>query len=83
MIRGVLSALTVLSLVVFPWLYTVGLALITAAYEPLVPLAVGILADTLYYVPHSGVLPWGTIGGALVTGAALFVQSRLRTSSIG
>lgn len=82
MMRGVLSAVTVFSLVAFPWLYTAGLAFVAAAYEPFVPLAVGILADALYYVPQSGSLPWGTISGVLVTGGALFVQSRLRTGSI-
>lgn len=82
MMRGVLSALSVFSLIFFPWMYTLGLVLVTAWYEPFIPLAVGLLADVLYYVPQTSVWPWGTIGGASLTLVTLFVQSRLMAGTI-
>ncbi|MHB1163045.1 MAG: hypothetical protein ACYCZZ_00725 [Minisyncoccota bacterium] len=54
-----------------------------ALLEPLLPLSAGLFLDTLYYSSHGAMMPWFTIFGALVTGAALFVRSRLKTGSIG
>lgn len=79
MIGGLLTVVTLAALFVLPWVATALLALATAWYEPLVPLAVGLLADTLYYVPHEGGIPLFTLSGAVVTIGALFVNGRLRT----
>ncbi len=78
MIATLLTILAVVSAFLFPWPLTLVLALISAISEPLVPLAVGMLIDTLYY---SGGWPLGTILGALATSIALFIHSRLRTGS--
>lgn len=83
MMTGLLTLLAFVSTVLFPWPLTVLLTLGIAVFEPLVPLAIGIFADTLYYSPQAGVLPWFTICGALVTILAFFVRSRLKTSIIG
>lgn len=80
--RGILTLLTFISTVLFPWPLTVLLALAVSLFEPLVPLAAGLFADTLYYVPQSGIVPTFTLYGALVTAVALFVRSRLKTSII-
>ncbi len=77
--NGLLILLTFLSAIYFPWPLTALLALACAVSEPLVPLAVGMFVDTLYYttgVPHF--VPYG----ALATIVALFVRSRLRTGII-
>lgn len=83
MIRGMLTILTFISAVLFPWPLTVILALVTSFFEPFVPLAVGLFADTLYYAPQAGALPLFTLYGALATGLAFFVRSRLKASIIG
>lgn len=82
MIHGLLTLLAFVSAVFFPWPLTALVALIAAAGEPLVPLAVGLFADTLYYAPSSSHLPLSTLLGAVATALAFFVRSRLRTSSI-
>ncbi|OGG64666.1 hypothetical protein A3J11_02875 [Candidatus Kaiserbacteria bacterium RIFCSPLOWO2_02_FULL_55_12] len=80
MMRAALTLLPFVSAIFFPWPFTVLLALISVRWEPLVPLAVGLFADTLYYVPSAALVPVFTLSGAAVTVIALFVRSRLRTS---
>ena len=82
MMRGILTFLTFISTVLFPWPLTVILALFGSLFEPLMPLAAGIFADTLYYAPQSGIVPVFTLYGALATAIVLFVRSRLKTSII-
>ncbi len=83
MTRGILTSLTFISTVLFPWPLSVLLALCASLFEPLVPLAAGLFADTLYYVPQAGVLPLFTLGGGALTIIAFFVRDRLKTSIIG
>lgn len=82
MMRGIFSLITFISIVLFPWPMSVFLALAISLFEPLVPLAAGIFADTLYYTPQSGILPLFTLYGAAVTALAFFVRSRLRTGPV-
>jgi len=83
MIRGALTVLTFVSVVFLPWPLTAILAFATSVFEPLVPLAVGLFADTLYYTPQAGTLPLFTFVGALLTAVAFFVRNRLKTGIIG
>lgn len=83
MIRnGILTISTFLSIILFPWPLSALLAIVSAFFEPLVPIAVGLFADTLYYVPHAGGLPVFTLYGLIVSGIAIFVRSQLRTGTI-
>ncbi|MHB8710537.1 MAG: hypothetical protein ACYC6X_03250 [Minisyncoccota bacterium] len=82
MMRGLLTGSSLISVIFFPWPFTVSLALISSLTEPLVPLAVGLFADTLYYAPSAGQLPLFTLFGAVATVIALLVRSRLRTGII-
>lgn len=81
--RGLLTTATFISIVLFPWPLSVLLTLFSACLEPLVPLAAGLFADTLYYVPHEGIWPLYTLLGAGTTIAAFFVRSRLSTGIMG
>ncbi len=83
MIRnGILTITTFISVILFPWPLTVLLALITSLYEPLVPLAVGLFADTLFYVPQAGRFPICTLLGFLTSVMAVFVRRQLRASPV-
>lgn len=82
MMRGILTVSTFISVILFPWPFSVLLAFISAPFVPLVPFAAGIFADTLYYAPHANLLPVFTIAGAFFSVAALFVRSRLMTGII-
>lgn len=80
--NGILTISTFISAVLFPWPLTALLALVASFSEPLVPLAVGLFTDTLYYVPHAGSWPVFTLYGLVVSGSAVFVRRQLRTSII-
>jgi hypothetical protein len=79
--RGVFTILAFISTVLFPWPFAALLSLGIALYEPLVPLAVGIFADTLYYTPQLGA-PLFVLGGLFATVSAYFVRSRLKPGII-
>jgi len=66
-----------LSLLFFPWPLTAALVALSALAIPAAPLALGLMADALYFTPGLHALPLATIVGALVTTLALFVRSRL------
>ncbi|MFH1178130.1 MAG: hypothetical protein V1711_00170 [bacterium] len=83
MMRGMLTILSFISVMLFPWPLTAIIVLVSSFSIPLLPLSVGIFADTLYYTPQANILPLCSIFGAIATGAAFFVRSRLRTSNIG
>ena len=57
MTRKLGTLIACLSVVLFPWPLTAFLSLSISLFEPLVPLAVGLLADTLYYAPVDGAWP--------------------------
>ncbi|MFZ2167574.1 MAG: hypothetical protein WAV50_01745 [Minisyncoccia bacterium] len=82
MMRRVGTVIAFLSALCFPWPLTALLALSMALSEPLLPLAVGLFSDTLYYTPAVSSLPMFTLWGGLATGVAFFVRSRLRASII-
>ena len=71
---------TFLSALFFPWPLTAVFAIGVAFFEPWAPFAVGLFADTLYYVPHGSSMPLFTLAGALVTALSFFVRSRLKMS---
>jgi hypothetical protein len=83
MMRGTLTFLAFISVILFPWPLTAVLVLVSSLSVPLLPFAIGIFADTIYYAPQTATLPLATILGALTTFVAFFVRSRLRASSIG
>ncbi len=79
---GTLTVLSFISVVFFPWPLTAVLVIASSLSVPLLPLAVGMFFDTLYYTPQATSLPLAALLGALATCAAFFVRSRLRASSI-
>jgi hypothetical protein len=83
MMRGLLTIFSFISAVFLPWLFTFVLVVALSIREPLLPLATGIFADTLYYVPQAGIIPLFTVLGALVTTASFLVRNRLNPSIIG
>lgn len=78
-----LTLFTLISVIFFPWPLAAFFALASALFVPLLPLAAGIFADTLYYVPWSGgTVPLFTLFGVTVTMIAIFVRSRLKAGII-
>lgn len=82
MISAILTIFTFVSVIFFPWPLAALLALAASVTEPLVPLAAGLFADTLYYSSSVSSFPFFTLGGAIVTALSFFVRSRLRTGPV-
>jgi hypothetical protein len=82
MMHGFLTLFAFVSVIFLPWPCTAVLALISGFFIPLLPLAIGLFADTLYYTPQAATLPSFTLWGALATVIAIFVHRRLRASII-
>lgn len=80
--NGILTILTFISAALFPWPCTALLALAASFFEPLVPFAVGIFADALYYIPHSGAVPTFTLYGLALSIVAVLVRRQLRAGSM-
>lgn len=78
-VRVAVVGLALLSLFWFPWPVSLILLFLSGLVFPPAALALGVLADLLYY-PGSG-LPWGTIWGlilALISAAVRhFVKTRI------
>jgi hypothetical protein len=73
---------TLASIIFFPWQLSVLVVLGGAGIEPLLPLAAGLLADALYFVPHSTTLPVFSLGGAAVSIVATVVRRQFRTGPV-
>lgn len=80
--NGILTVSAFVSTLLFPWPLSAALALIASLFEPLVPFAVGIFADALYYVPQEGSIPSFALFGLAASLLAFFVRARLRESII-
>ena len=78
----ILTFLAFVSVIFFPWPLTVLLVLADSFLVPLLPVAIGIFTDTLYYSSKTATLPLFTILGLVVTSIMFFVRSRLQTSTI-
>lgn len=81
--RILLALATFASVIFLPWPCTAVLAILSALYVPLLPLAAGLFGDVLYWTPSVSAFPLGTALGAALSVAALFVRSRLTTGIIG
>lgn len=80
--NGFLTIMTFVSAMLFPWPFTALLALIAALFEPLVPLAVGLFVDTLYYTSVTGAFPLFTLYGLFASIIAILVRRQLQASII-
>jgi hypothetical protein len=78
MIRHLTIVVTFVSALLFPWPLTAALAFAVAFFEPLIPFAVGLFIDTLYYTSNGAWLPLFTACGGCVSAVAFFVRSRVK-----
>lgn len=80
--NGILTVVTFMSAAIFPWPATALLALVASFVEPLVPFAVGVFMDVLYYAPSAGAWPTATLYGLGLSIIAIFVRRQLRAGII-
>ena len=81
--RVALISLAFISTILFPWQCTVLLVGISSFFIPLLPIAIGIFADTLYYTSKVSLVPLYTICGVIISGAMFLVRQRLQAGTIG
>lgn len=82
MMRGALTLFSLVAVFIFPAPLAIAVALLSAVFSPLTPLAVGILADALYYTESAYVVPLYSLWGAVVALLAFFVRRFVATSII-
>jgi len=79
--RGAFVVTALLSPFFFTAFTTTLLALVAGAFTPLVPLAAGLLLDTLYWSSGASTVPWYTIYGAVASlgafGMHRFFETRI------
>ena len=79
-IRFGAALLALASPLLFPLGITIILAGVGAIVTPLLPLAVGLIFDALYWHGSASWLPWASLVGALLSIVAFFVHRYVRTS---
>lgn len=70
------------SLIFLPWPVSAALALFAAPAIPLAPLALGIMADALYFSPGVSLVPLASLVGAVASALALLLRARLASGII-
>lgn len=80
--NGTLTVASFVSVILFPWPLSVFLAVAASFFEPLLPIAVGLFADTLYYAPEAAKFPVFTMYGLIWSTIVVLVRSRLRTGTM-
>ncbi len=81
-LHSLIVIVTFLSVFWFPWPITATFAFFSALWIPLLPLAIGILFDVLYWAPHATWFPYSSLLGAVITGISYVVRSRLKAGII-
>jgi hypothetical protein len=83
MMRGIASCASMASVVLFPWPVAAVLAIVFSVQVPLLPVAVGLFTDVVYWHSFAGLIPLGTVAGCVCTIAAFLVRMRLNAGIIG
>ena len=81
--RSMSIILALIALFIFPWQVAVIAVLGAAFLTPLAGLALGIVADLVYYVPGAAFMPYFTLFGLGATGIGFLVQRFVKTRIIG
>ncbi len=68
-----------ISLFIFPWQVSLAALFAAALSFPPSGIALGLLADLLYFVPGSAFMPYITLFGLLSTAASLLVHRFVKT----
>lgn len=79
MIRYIVPVFSLLGLFFFPWPVSAGLLVVSALFVPVSGLALGILADLLYFSSGAALFPWCSLYGVAVFLFALLVHRFVKT----
>ncbi len=79
MMRGMVPVVALLSLFIFPWQVSLVCVFVAALFVPPAGLALGIIADLVYYTPGSAFVPYFSVFGLASFGISLLVQRFVKT----
>lgn len=77
--RAMTSLLALLSLFIFPWQVALVAILAASLMVPPAGLALGLIADLVYYTPGAAFAPYFTLFGVLSFGLSLLVHRFVKT----
>lgn len=80
--RAMPALLALIALFVFPWQVALVGVFLAALFIPTAGVALGVLADIVYYVPGAAFLPYFSLLGLVATVLALLVQRFVKTRII-
>jgi uncharacterized membrane protein len=83
MMRAMPTILALIALFVFPWQVSVVAVVFAALFMPAAGIALGVIADIVYYVPGASFMPYFTLFGAGATIASVLVHRFVKTRIIG
>lgn len=83
MMRAMPTILALIALFVFPWQVSMVALFVAALFMPAAGIALGVIADIVYYVPGAFFVPYFTLFGAGATIASVLVHRFVKTRIIG
>ncbi|HWH16551.1 MAG TPA: hypothetical protein VNU25_03140 [Candidatus Paceibacterota bacterium] len=82
MMRAMPTILALIALFVFPWQVSFVAVFAAALFMPAAGIALGIIADIVYYVPGASFVPYFTLLGAVATAVSMLVHRFVKTRII-
>ena len=83
MMRAMPTILALMALFVFPWQVSLVAVFAASLFMPAAGIALGVIADIVYYIPGAPFIPYFTLFGLAATGSALLVHRFVKTRIIG
>ncbi len=82
MMRAMPTVLALIALFVFPWQVSLVAVAAAALFMPLAGIALGVIADIVYYVPGATFIPYFSLLGAGATLLSVLVHRFVKTRII-
>lgn len=76
------AVVALLTIFMLPWQVSLVAVLGAALFIPMAGIALGVVADLVYYVPGAAFIPYFTLFGLCATGASFLVQRFVKTRII-
>lgn len=83
MIRAMPTVLALIALFVFPWQVAFVGVVAAALFMPAAGIALGVIADIVYYVPGASFMPYFSLLGGAATLLSVLVHRFVKTRIIG
>lgn len=82
MMRVMPTVIALIALFVFPWQVALALVVFAALAMPAAGVALGVIADIVYYVPGAAFMPYFSLFGVVATVVSILVHRFVKTRII-